>query len=64
MAQGYKPIGFSLIIFEQKPGFFGLTRFFFQFQAYKTDTKPVGFLNIIIGLIGFFYGSVFSVIFF
>jgi hypothetical protein len=51
---------------------FGLARFFFlvfsvwvrfgffQFQAYKTETKPVGFLKI---LIGFFYGSIFSVIF-
>jgi hypothetical protein len=27
---------------------------FFLFQAYKTETKPVGFLKILIGLIGFF----------
>jgi uncharacterized protein YdiU (UPF0061 family) len=46
---------------------FGVTRFFsvwvrfgfFQFQAYKTETKPVGFFKI---LIGFFYGSVFPVL--
>jgi hypothetical protein len=30
-------------------------------QAYKTETEPVSFFKI---LIGFFYGSVFSVIFF
>ena len=34
---------------------------FFRFQAYKTKTEPVGFLKI---LISFFYGSVFSIIFF
>jgi hypothetical protein len=34
---------------------------FFWFQAYKTETEPVGFFKI---LIGFFHGSVFSVIFF
>jgi hypothetical protein len=37
---------------------------FFRFQVYKTETEPVGFFKILIGLIGFFHGSVFSVIFF
>ena len=36
---------------------FGSVRFF----AYKTETEPAGFFKI---LIGFFFGSVFSVIFF
>jgi hypothetical protein len=53
-------------------GFFGLSRFFsglgsvrfFQFQTYKTETEPVGFFKILIGLIDFFHGLVFSVIFF
>jgi hypothetical protein len=57
------------------PVFFGLARFqfglvffdsgsvrFFQFFAYKTE--PAGFFKILIGLIGFFFGSVFMVIFF
>jgi hypothetical protein len=35
---------------------------FFRFQAYKTE--PVGFLKILISLIGFFHCSVFPVIFF
>ena len=43
-------------------GFFGLSRFFsglgsvrfFQFQTYKTETEPVGFFKILIGLIDFF----------
>jgi len=39
--------------------FSGLARFFL-FQAYKTETEPVGFLKI---LIGFFHGLVFSVFF-
>jgi hypothetical protein len=30
----------------------------------QNRTEPVGFFNILIGLIGFFHGSVFSVIFF
>jgi hypothetical protein len=38
-------------------GFF----WFFRFHAYKTETEPVGFLKI---LIGFFWGLVFSVIFY
>jgi hypothetical protein len=33
---------------------------FFQFQAYKTKTEPVGFFKI---LIDFFHGSIFSIIF-
>jgi hypothetical protein len=37
---------------------------FFQFQAYKTETESVGFFKILIDLIDFFYGLVFSVIFF
>jgi hypothetical protein len=49
--------------------FSGLNRFFsvwvrfgsfFWFQAYKTETEPVGFFKI---LIGFFHGLVFSVIY-
>jgi len=44
------------------PVFFGLGSFwFFWFQAYKTKTEPVGFFKI---LIGFFHGSVFSIIIF
>ena len=39
---------------------FGSVRFF-QFQTCKTKIEPVGFFKI---LIGFFHGSVFSVIFF
>jgi hypothetical protein len=31
----------------------GLVRFFW-FQAYKTETEPVGFLKFLIGLNGFF----------
>jgi hypothetical protein len=43
---------------------FGSVRFF-QFQAYKTKTEPVGFFKILIGLIGFysrfdFFGYFFS----
>jgi hypothetical protein len=58
-------------------GFFGLARFFpvfcrfrfgsirfFRFFAYKTETEPAGFFKNLIGLIGFFFGSVFLVIFF
>jgi hypothetical protein len=41
-------------------GFF----WFFRFHAYKTETEPIGFFKILIGLIGFFYGLVFSVIFY
>jgi hypothetical protein len=41
---------------------FGSVRFF-RFQAYKTETEPVGFFEILIGLIGFFNGLVFFVIF-
>jgi len=57
----FKPTGFgSVRFFEQKPvqtglaRFFclGSVRFFFLFQAYKTE--PVGFFKILIGLIGFF----------
>jgi hypothetical protein len=42
---------------------FGSVRFF-RFFAYKTETEPAGFFKNLIGLIGFFFGSVFSVIFF
>jgi hypothetical protein len=45
------------------PGFFGLVSVrFFWFFAYETE--PAGFFKILIGLIGFFYSLVFSVIFF
>jgi type IV secretory pathway VirB6-like protein len=37
---------------------------FFQFQAYKTKTKPIGFFKILIDLISFFHGLIFSIIFF
>jgi hypothetical protein len=40
---------------------------FFRFQTYKLKpnrTEPVGFFKILIGLIGFFHGSVFLIIFF
>jgi hypothetical protein len=33
----------------------------FQFQAYKTETEPVGFLKV---LISFFHDSILSIIFF
>jgi hypothetical protein len=47
------------------PVFFGLDLVqFSQFQAYEIETEPVIFFKILISLIGFFYGSVFSVIFF
>jgi hypothetical protein len=38
----------------------------FPFPGFKNlnITEPVGFFKILIGLIGFFFGSVFSVIFF
>ena len=42
---------------------FGSVRFFWFF-AYKTETEPAGFFKNLIGLIGFFFGSVFSVILF
>jgi hypothetical protein len=69
----FKPIGFGSVILEQKPvqtGFSGLARFFsglglvrfFRFQTYKTKTEPVGFVKILIGLIDFFYSSIFLVI--
>ena len=41
----------------------GLIRFF-RFQAYKTETEPVHFFKILIGLISFFHGSVFFGYFF
>jgi hypothetical protein len=37
---------------------FGSVRFFWFF-AYKTETEPIGFFKNVIGLIGFFFGSVF-----
>jgi hypothetical protein len=37
---------------------------FFLFQTYKTKIEHVGFLKILIGLINFFYGLIFSVTFF
>jgi hypothetical protein len=72
----FKPVWLGFLVlarfFPVRLGFFGLTRFFsglgsvlfFQFQAYKTEIEPVGFFKILIGLIVFFHGSVFSVIFF
>jgi hypothetical protein len=63
---------FGSVILEQKPvqiSFFGLARFFsvwvrfFRFQTYKTETKPVNFLKIIIsffsqfGFFSYFFSS-------
>jgi len=50
-------------------GFSGLARFFFGFGSVfclwnRNRTEPAGFFKNLIGLIGFFFGSVFSVIFF
>jgi len=43
---------------------FGSIRFF-QFFVYKTETEPAGFFKNLIGLIGFFFfGLIFSIIFF
>ena len=54
-------LGFGSVFFRFR---FGSVRFF-QFQAYKTKTEPVGFFKILIGLIGFysrfdFFGYFFS----
>ena len=51
--------------FISKPKRFGSVRVV-QFKHYKTGnrTEPDIFLNILIGLIGVFHGSVFMVIFF
>jgi hypothetical protein len=71
-----RPVSVRLGFLEQKPvwlGFFGLARFFPVFFSSvlmvpslknQNQTEPVGFFKILIGLIGFFHGSVFSVIFF
>jgi hypothetical protein len=53
---------FGLVLARFFSSFFSLSSVrFFWFQAYKTETEPVGFFKI---LIGFFHGSVFSVIVF
>jgi hypothetical protein len=57
---GQKSVQTSLALFFS--WFFSV--WFFWFFAYKTKTKPAGFFKILTGLIGFFYGSVFSVFFF
>jgi hypothetical protein len=50
-----RPVLVWLGYFRKKPvqpgwlGFFSGSVRFFQFQAYKTETKPVGFLKIING---------------
>jgi hypothetical protein len=53
-------LGFGSIFFS---GFLSVSvRFgFFRFFVYKIETEPAGFLK---NLIGFFFGSIFSVIFF
>jgi hypothetical protein len=54
-----------LVILEQKlvqTGLVSVSNRFFWFQVYKTE--PVSFLKILINLISFFHGSVFSIIFF
>jgi hypothetical protein len=59
---GQKPVQTGLARFFGLTRFFGLARFFsglglvrfFWFQTYKTETEPVGFLKILIGLIDFF----------
>jgi len=73
-----KPTGFGSVFLGKKPVQTGLTRFFrfwlgffsgflsvsVRFGSvfvYKTETEPAGFFK---NLIGFFFGSVFSVIFF
>jgi hypothetical protein len=64
---GKKPVQTGLARFF--PVWLGLARFFvgfgsvrfFRFFVYKTETEPAGFFK---NLIGFFFGSVFSVIFF
>jgi hypothetical protein len=66
-------LGFGLVfsgfgsVFSVWLGFFLVfcrVRFgFFRFFAYKTETEPAGFFKNVIGLIGFFFGLVFSVIF-
>ena len=66
---GQKPVQtglarFFLVWLGFFSGFFGLGSVrFFQFQAYKTETKPkpVGFFKI---LIVFFYSTIFFVFFF
>jgi hypothetical protein len=60
------------LVFSVWLGFSGFFRFFvgfgsvrfFRFFGYKTETEPAGFFKNLIGLIGFFFGSVFLVIFF
>jgi hypothetical protein len=49
-------LGFFLVFCRVRFGFF-------RFFAYKTETEPAGFFKNVIGLIGFFFGLVFSVIF-
>jgi hypothetical protein len=44
---------FKSVWLEFDSVFSGLPRFF-RFQAYKTETRPVGFFKTLIGLIGFF----------
>ena len=44
---------FKSVWLEFDSVFSGLARFF-RFQAYKTETKPVGFFKTLIGLIDFF----------
>jgi hypothetical protein len=46
---------FGSVFFQFGSVFFGLGLVrFFQFQAYKIETEPVGFFKILIGWIGFF----------
>jgi hypothetical protein len=62
------------LVFPVRLGFSGSARFFrfglvffcsvFWFFAYKTETRPASFFKILIGLIGFFFDSVFLVFFF
>jgi hypothetical protein len=71
---GPKPVQTGLArFFPVWLGFFGLARFFsVRFGSVfpvpglinRNRTEPVGFFKILIGLFGFFHGSVFSVIFF
>ena len=72
-----QPVSVRFGFFEKKPVQTGLARFwldffrfgfgsvrFFRFQAYKTETEPISFFKILIGLIDFFHGSIISVIVF
>jgi hypothetical protein len=45
---GQKPVQTGLDLFFGWLGLFSVWVWFFQFQAYKTETEPVGFFKILI----------------